>query len=304
MPPKQTPLTVANDGNVIEELKQQIASEEDPAKLVKMVLCWEGIANSAHHCSHSALQKLRATGWTIVKYSQQPEDQEKRKLLERLLRYEYPYADSQSITKYTINFARYLQMSDAEFAKVERIQITHVGNRKATDIPVSSIGFTPSDASQVLCGLLSSETEQPDDSADGSNEVCDDQSSSNKYDRSNGFDHDASGDKLTVTVDQSSLRNRRSTRALARIRRDEGFPNPKSKCTKRTSASVRTAEKPNSAVSKKTAANSELVNAISSFDCIGKFLCARCKTHWIRYALESPAVTPKWTKARTNKKII
>lgn len=301
MPPKQIPLTVANDGNVIEELKQQIASEEDPATLVKIVLCWEGIANSAYHCSHSALQKLRATGWTIVKYSQQPEDQEKRKLLERLLRYEYPYADSQSITKYTINFARYLQMSDAEFAKVERIQITHVGNRKATDIPVSSIGFTPLDASQVLCGLLSSETEQPDDPADGSSEVCDDQSSSNKYDRSNGFDDDASGDKLTVTVDQSSLRNRRITRALDRIRRDEGFLNPIRKCTKRTCASGRT---PNSAVLKKTAANSERVNAISLFDCLGHFLCARCKTHWIRYALESPAVTPKWTKARTNKKII
>jgi len=183
-------------------------------------------------------------------------------------------------------------MSDAEFAKVERIQITHVGNRKATDIPVSSIGFTPLDASQVLCGLLSSETEQPDDPADGSSEVCDDQRSSNKYDRSNGFDDDASGDKLTVTVDQSSLRNRRSTRALARIRRDEGFPNPKSKCTKRTSASVRTAEKPNSAVSKKTAANSELVIAISSFDSLGHFLCARCKTHWIRNALANPGGNP------------
>jgi hypothetical protein len=94
---------------------------------------------------------------------------------------------------------------------------------------------------------------------------------------------------LTVTVDQSSLRNRRSTRALDRISRDEGFRNHKRKCTKITCASGRT---PNSAVLKKSAANSERGNAISSFDCLSHFLCARCKTHWIRYALESPAVPP------------
>lgn len=95
----------AEDSDFIEQVISHISTEDDPVKLVKMVLCWEGVATSAHNCLYSALKKLRSTGWTIFKQSQRPEDRAKRELLLRLMAMEYPAASPTSITQYAINFA-------------------------------------------------------------------------------------------------------------------------------------------------------------------------------------------------------
>jgi hypothetical protein len=158
--------TESHKGDVIDEMKEQIAVEDDPAELVRMVLCWEGVANSAHHCSFSALQKLREIGWTIVKHSHDPDDKEKRQLVKELLTREYPHASQNSISKYAINFAQYLQMSDEEFAQVDRIRITHIGNKK--DKPMSCIGVSELNASDIICNLSSSDAEHNAAAADSS----------------------------------------------------------------------------------------------------------------------------------------
>jgi hypothetical protein len=259
-------------GDAIAELNQRIAVEDDPAQLVKMVLCWEGVAHSASYCSYRALQKLRSTGWTIVKHSHKPEDQSKRKLLKQLLTNEYPNADSKSITKYSINFARYLQMSDAEFEKVEKIQITHVGNRLALVKPVSSIGFGKLDASLTLARMSSSsETEQGDDAdgvsesyhgTDGLSEDCQD---SYKSDGSSG-PSDASGDDAPLVIEQDS--RRKSMRSRYTPTRMEHFddPNPKPK-GKGKNSTAKKSKKPRTPNSEQN-----VVYSISFFDWLGPFL--------------------------------
>ena len=160
------------DGDVIQLLLERISSEADPTKLVKMVLCWEGVASSAHYCSYKALLKLRSIGWTIVKNSQNSAEKAKRELLVQLMSAEYPEASAQSIAKYAINFAKYLQMSDEEFASVDRIRFTNVGKKQAD--PVKCIGFSKLDASIILGKLSSSsETDALSDSDDGSDSESD-----------------------------------------------------------------------------------------------------------------------------------
>lgn len=150
----------ADESDFIEQVINHISTEDDPAKLVRIVLCWEGVATSANHCSYSALKKLRSTGWTIVKQSQRPEDRAKRELLLRLMAMQYPDASPTSIAKYAINFANYLQMSDREFAQVERIRLTNVGSRKAIRLSGTEQPAEDSDSSRTSdCSSDSIETE-------------------------------------------------------------------------------------------------------------------------------------------------
>jgi hypothetical protein len=121
-------------------------------------------------------------------------------------------------------------MSDAEFEKVEKIQITHVGNRLALVKPVSSIGFGKLDASLTLARMSSSsETEQGDDAdgvsesyhgTDGLSEDCQD---SYKSDGSSG-PSDASGDDAPLVIEQDS--RRKSMRSRYTPTRIEHFDDP------------------------------------------------------------------------------
>jgi hypothetical protein len=206
------------DGDVIQLLLEQISSEADPTKLVKMVLCWEGVASSAHYCSYKALLKLRSIGWTIVKNSQNSAEKAKRELLVQLMSAEYPEASAQSIAKYAINFAKYLQMSDEEFASVDRIRFTNVGKKQAD--PVKCIGFSKLDASIILGKLSSSsETDALSDSDDGSDSESDALSDSD-----DGSDSESLPSiEIEAHSETSSLRrSTRSTKTTPQIQFDIG----------------------------------------------------------------------------------